>query len=102
MHFRDMRQVAPFESGHRILDEKRAGFLFPKLFLHEIKRSSESKGPPAHIVSIAGHEMNQSIGYPAPRVLLRALTKAPRQRASRHLDEATKPHPLRKPLRLRA
>lgn len=102
MQFRDMRQVAPFESGHRILNEKRAGFLFPKPFLNEVKRSLEFEGPPAHIVSIAGHKMNQSIGDPAPSVLLRARTKAPRQRASRHLDEATKPHPLRKPLRLRA
>ena len=102
MQFRDMRQIAPFESGHRILNEKRAGFLFPKLFLNEIKRSPKSKGPPAHIMSIAGHEMNQSIGYPAPSVLLRARAKGSRQRASRHLNEATKPHPLRKSLRLHA
>src|ERR1700676_5350121 len=80
---RNMRQVTSLECRHRILDEKSAGLLFPTLFLDEVECRLELKGPAARIVSVAGHEMDQSVGQPAPGILFRSWAKSSRQAACR-------------------
>jgi hypothetical protein len=81
----NVRQIASLESSHWILDEKTTGFFFSELLSDEIESGLEFKRPSAHVVSIASHEVDQSVGHPAPGILLRSGAKPSRQGARRHL-----------------
>src|SRR5580692_3343694 len=95
---RNMRKVASLECGHRILNKKCQGLFFSKAFPHEVERGPKPERPPARVVSVAGHDVNQSAGQPAQGILLRRRAKNSRQRTCRHLCKATQPHPFQKPL----
>ncbi len=83
-----MRQGASLEGGHRIIDEKSAGHFFSELFQDKLECRLEFGRPPTHVVSIASHEVNQSVGHPSPGILLRSGAKNSREGTRRHLDEA--------------
>src|SRR5208282_363409 len=97
---RNIRQVAALKGGHRILDKQGAGLLFSKLFTDNVECGLKLKRPATRVVSVAGHEVHQSVGRPAPSVFLRSRAKDSCERSCRHLYEATEPDPFRKPFRL--
>ncbi len=70
-----MRKLPPLECRHWILDEQCAGLLLPALFPDQVERGLKLQRPAARVVSIAGHQVDQTIGQPAPGVLLRSRTK---------------------------
>src|SRR5580658_4599262 len=97
---RNMRKVASLECSHGILCKQRPGLFFPKLSTHEVERGLKLEWPATSVMSVAGHDVNQSVGQPAQGILLCSRAKNSRQRTCRHLYKATQPHPFRKPLRL--
>src|SRR5271168_346561 len=94
---RKIRQVAPLECRHRIVDEQGAGLFYSKLFADKFECGSQLQLPATRVMSIAGHQVDQSAGHPAPGILLRSRTKHSCERTSSNLQGATQPHPFRKP-----
>src|SRR5271154_577768 len=85
--FRNMRQVASLECGHRILNEQGASFILSKLLTHNIECRLKLKRPATRFVGVAGHNVNQSVGDPPQSIFLRARAKDSGDRSSSHLYE---------------